>query len=49
MQFILEFYRFLSSRKKLFLFPIILIIIIFGGLLLAVQGTIFAPFVYALF
>jgi Family of unknown function (DUF5989) len=49
MQFIFEFYRFLSQRKKLFLFPLVLIIILFGGLLLALQGAIFAPFLYAFF
>jgi len=41
--------RFLSRRKKFWLLPIILILLIIGGLLLIAQGSILAPFIYTVF
>ena len=49
MNFIKELWAFLRVRKKLWLAPIIFVIIIMGGLLIAVQGSVFAPFIYTLF
>jgi hypothetical protein len=49
MSFIKELLFFLKTRKKLWLSPIIIIIGLLGGLLLYVQGSIVAPFIYALF
>ena len=49
MSFIKELLLFLKTRKKLWLFPIIFIIGLLGGLLIYVQGSIVAPFIYALF
>jgi hypothetical protein len=49
MNFILELLSFLKSRKKLWLAPLIFILLIFGGLLIVSQGTVVAPFVYTLF
>ena len=49
MSFLSELWNFIRARKKFALLPIILILLIFGGLLIAVQGSVLAPFVYTLF
>ena len=48
MQFLVEMWRFLQSRKKLWLLPIILVMVTLGGLLLLAQGSVLAPFIYTL-
>ena len=49
MNFIIEIIKFVFARKKFWLLPIITILIIFGGLLILTQGTVFAPFIYTVF
>ncbi len=49
MSFLKEFLFFLFQRKKYWLFPIILILLIFGGLIVLTQGTVVAPFIYTIF
>ena len=49
MEFIKEFLQFLKVRKKYWLFPIILVLVIFGGLIILAQGTVVAPFIYTIF
>jgi len=49
MDFLKELWTFLSVRKKLWLAPIILILLIFGGLLVLAQGSVVAPFIYTIF
>ncbi len=49
MSFLAEFWRFLRVRKKYWLFPIILIMVLFGGLLVLSQGSAVAPFIYTIF
>ena len=44
-----ELWAFLSLRKKLWLAPIIIIMLILGGLLILAQGSVVAPFIYTLF
>lgn len=44
-----ELYRFFRIRKKYWLVPILIVVGLFGGLLIATQGTAVAPFVYTLF
>jgi hypothetical protein len=44
----LEIWRFLRARKKLWLVPIIVMALVFGGLLMAGSSAL-APFVYTLF
>jgi hypothetical protein len=48
-EFVKEFIRFLSVRKKYWLLPIILVILLFGGLIILTQGTAVAPFIYTIF
>ena len=49
MNFLIELFNFARSRKKYWLFPIIIILVMFGGLLVLTQGTAVAPFIYTLF
>ena len=47
--FLREFGAFIRVRKKLWLLPILIVLVVFGGLLVLVQGTAVAPFVYTMF
>ena len=49
MNFISELWRFLKRRKKLWLLPIIIVMVLMGGLLILAQGSVLAPFIYTLF
>jgi|TARA_Y100000590_G_C15457236_1_gene915059 hypothetical protein len=49
MEILKELWTFLRVRKKLWLAPIIIIMLILGGLLILAQGSVVAPFVYTLF
>ena len=49
MEFLKELYTFLYERKKLWLAPIIIVMLILGGLLIIAQGSVLAPFIYTLF
>lgn len=49
MELIKELLIFLKFRKKLWLTPIIAILVILGGLLILAQGSVVAPFIYTLF
>jgi len=49
MDFIFELWAFLKIRKKFWLLPIIIVMLIVGGLLVLAQGSVVAPFIYTLF
>lgn len=49
MGFLKEMWAFLRVKKKLWLAPIIFVMIFLGGLLALAQGSIVAPFIYTLF
>ena len=49
MNFIKEFLEFLKVRKKYWLYPIVIFLVIFGCLIILSQGSAFAPFIYAIF
>ena len=49
MEFIKEFWEFLKFRKKYWLFPIIIVLLLFGGLIILTQGSAVAPFIYTIF
>ncbi|MDC0603827.1 DUF5989 family protein [Amylibacter sp.] len=49
MEFLKELWAFLRIRKKLWLAPIIIVMMIIGGLLVLAQGSVVAPFIYTLF
>ena len=49
MAFLLEIVDFLRTRKKFWLAPIIVVLLLFGGLIVLTQGSAVAPFIYTLF
>jgi hypothetical protein len=49
MDFIKDMLTFLRKRKKLWLAPIIILIILLGALLMLAQNSVLAPFIYTLF
>ena len=49
MDLFFELIKFLKVRKKLWLAPIIILLLIIGSLLMLAQGSVFAPFIYTLF
>lgn len=49
MSFLAEFWQFLRVRKKFWLLPIIVIVLVFGALLALAQSSAIAPFIYTLF
>ena len=49
MAFIKEFWEFLKIRKKYWLLPIIIVLVLFGGLIILSQGSAVAPFIYTIF
>tara|TARA_B100000795_G_scaffold269987_1_gene261653 strand:- start:8065 stop:8214 length:150 start_codon:yes stop_codon:yes gene_type:complete len=49
MNFLIEFYEFLKVRKKFWLLPILIVLVMFGGLIVLTQGSAIAPFMYTLF
>ena len=49
LEVLFEIIKFLRQRKRLWMFPIVLIMVLIGALLIAVQGSVIAPFVYTLF
>ncbi len=49
METLKELLVFLRMRKKLWLAPIVLIMMVLGGLLVLAQGSVLAPMIYTLF
>jgi len=47
--FLREFLEFLKERKKYWLFPILIVLVLFGILIILSQGSAIAPFIYTLF
>jgi hypothetical protein len=44
-----ELWRFMRARKKYWLWPIVVIMLALGGLVVLTQGSAVAPFIYTLF
>ena len=49
MNFLVEFWAFTKVRKKYWLIPILLVLLLFGGLIVLSQGSAIAPFIYTIF
>jgi Family of unknown function (DUF5989) len=49
MSVLTELWRFLRVRKKFWLAPILIMLVVFGGMVILVQGSAVAPFIYTLF
>ncbi len=49
MEFVRELWAFLKTRKKFWLLPLIIVLLIFGVLVVLSAGSAIAPFIYTLF
>ena len=49
MEFLKDFWGFLKVRKKFWLLPIIIFLLLFGVLIVLTSGSAIAPFIYTLF
>lgn len=49
MDFLKDLWGFLRVRKKFWLLPIIMVLLLFGALIVMTGGTAIAPFIYAIF
>jgi hypothetical protein len=49
MSIVSELWDFLRERKKFWLLPLIVLMLLFGGLIVLSQGTAVAPFIYTIF
>ena len=48
-EFVLELWAFMKERKKFWLLPIVLVLVLVGTLIVLTQGSAVAPFIYTLF
>ena len=48
-EFMVELWMFMRERKKFWLLPIVVVLLLFGSLVVLTQGTAIAPFIYTLF
>jgi len=49
MSILAELWDFMKTRKKFWLLPIILVMLLLGALLILAQGSAIAPFIYTIF
>ncbi|WP_374630822.1 DUF5989 family protein [Ferrovibrio sp.] len=49
MSFFIELWQFMRARKKFWLLPILVMMVLFGGLIVLTKGSAVAPFIYTLF
>ena len=49
MSLVLELLRFLGSRKKFWLIPLVILTLLFGALMVLTQSSAVAPFIYTIF
>jgi hypothetical protein len=46
---IVEFWEFIKIRKRYWLLPIVVVLLLFGALIVFTESSAIAPFIYALF
>jgi len=49
MSFLIELWAFLRTRKKYWLAPVVVMLMLFGALLVLAESSAIAPFIYTLF
>ena len=49
LEFLNDLWAFMRERKKFWLAPIIIVLLLLGGLIVLTEGTAVAPFIYTLF
>lgn len=47
--FVRELWMFMRVRKKFWLLPILVMMVLFGGLVVLTKGSAVAPFIYTIF
>jgi hypothetical protein len=49
MDLVAELWRFMRARKKYWLLPVLIMMVVLGGLVVITKGSVIAPFIYTLF
>jgi hypothetical protein len=49
MSFLSELWAFMRARRKFWLYPLLIMTVLLGGVVVLAQGSALAPFIYALF
>jgi uncharacterized protein DUF5989 len=49
MSFLAELWAYMSARKKFWLLPLLLVLLVMGGLIVLAKGSAIAPFIYTMF
>ena len=49
MEVLLEFFKFLKQRKRYWLWPLCIVLVLLATFLVIAQGSELAPFIYSLF
>jgi hypothetical protein len=49
MSFVAEFWTYMRARRKLWMLPLLLVLLLIGGLLILAKGSALAPFIYTIF
>ena len=49
LEFLIDLWDFMRVRKKFWLAPILIVLLLLGGLILLAEGTAVAPFIYTIF
>lgn len=49
MSFLRDLWKFLKVRKKFWLLPLLIVVVLFGAMLIMAETTALAPFIYTLF
>jgi hypothetical protein len=49
MSFLSELFDYMRTRKKFWLAPVLILLLIFGGLIVLAKGSAVAPFIYTIF
>ena len=47
--FLKELWVYMRARKKFWLLPIFIMMVLFGGLIILLKGSVAAPFIYTMF
>jgi hypothetical protein len=49
MDFLMDLWGYMRSRKKFWLAPVIIVMLLLGALIVLAEGSVIAPFIYTLF
>jgi hypothetical protein len=49
MSFLAELWAYMQARKKFWLLPLLLVLLLTGGLIVLAKGSAIAPFIYTMF